>query len=385
MRIIFVILIILTASCEMYGQELSRCFTICDKESKAPIENVHVFIPGTTYGTTSDNNGVAKLDYVGISNEDLLFSHISYDSKYLGKRHYTIWKNCDTLFLNPNQLNLEEIEIVAKRTRKWEKQFKKFKKHFLGETRAAGECEILNPQVLRFKEVDGELHAGAVDLIEVRNNYLAYEIQYYLTGLILEKDGSVRYQGKALFKDIITVDNAVEIKENREKVFKQSSKDFFQHLIRGELGNGRFELSIVKLENNRFELISTPQPKDILKHDTITGNTRLYFPYFLSIQDKTTKVFRQGRINDQPFLGTGKFINTQSEGRQGFDYVVSDLYKISQYLEIDPYGNILNSEDVKEYGFWASQKIADMLPFTYGVKAEFLSGNKPDTNFNELK
>ena len=46
--------------------------------------------------------------------------------------------------------------------------------------KAASNCKILNPEVLRFEETDGTLWVKAIDHIHIENDYLGYTIRFWL-------------------------------------------------------------------------------------------------------------------------------------------------------------------------------------------------------------
>ncbi|MFK5971474.1 MAG: hypothetical protein QM487_15340, partial [Candidatus Marithrix sp.] len=62
--------------------------------------------------------------------------------------------------------------------------------YILGEGKAAANCKILNPEVLRFEEKNGALRVKAIDLLHIENDYLGYTIRFWLEELSIKVDGS---------------------------------------------------------------------------------------------------------------------------------------------------------------------------------------------------
>ena len=58
--------------------------------------------------------------------------------------------------------------------------------------------------------------------------------------------------------------------------------------------------------------------------------------------------------------------STQSLGAN-LQNEVSRLYKIEPYLLFDERGNIINKSAVREYGYWAEQRLASTLPIDYNA------------------
>jgi len=52
--------------------------------------------------------------------------------------------------LDPKVNQLKELKVVSLKYKEWEKYYSIFKQEFLGSTRNASKCEILNPEVLDF-------------------------------------------------------------------------------------------------------------------------------------------------------------------------------------------------------------------------------------------
>ena len=77
-------------------------------------------------------------------------------------------------------------------------------------------------------ESDGAIITTAVAPIEIRNEYLGYDIKYHLTRLEISGNGSVEYLGRAQFIDRSTDANRKEVETNRMNTYLNSPKYFLK-------------------------------------------------------------------------------------------------------------------------------------------------------------
>ncbi len=350
----------------LYSQRINLDFYVYNQATKQPISDVHTFLVNTTYGAVSDTNGRIQLKIPQVITEDLLISHISYDVQNLGYQQYRRIGKADTIWLVPNNFDVSEVVVTAKRNNNWKKNYKKFKKVFLGNDKVADKCHILNPEVLRFSEENGTLTATAVDLLQIQNDFLGYEINYLLTRLTLKENGSSEYLGQAIFKDIATESNKADLEKNRIATYQNSPKFFFYHLIQNTLAANNLEMELVTLEDNIFKPYKMPTRAEILQKSMQDDTYLVRFPEFLKVVNKNNKEVHHETIGVRAGgLESQKFSSSAAETQLRIEYATSHLFKIAPAILLNKFGNILNTKDVKEYGFWANQRVAYQLPFDY--------------------
>ena len=348
------------------SQRIQLDFYLFNQENKQPIADAHAFLVNTTYGTVSNKQGHIQLRIPQAITEDMLISHISYDIQNLVYINYQRIGKGDTLWLTPNNFDVSEVVVTAQRNNKWKKNYKKFKKVFLGADKASEKCRIINPEVLRFSEEKGKLIATAVDLLAIENNFLGYEINYFLTRLSIESDGSSEYLGKAIFKDITTDKNRKKIEENRLKTYQNSPKFFFFHLIHNTLAANKMEMEFAELEDNIFITTKVPSKEEVIQKSVRDDTYLVQFPNFLKVVNKNEKEVRHETLGVRPGgLESQKFSSSSAEEQLRVEYATSYLFKIAPTLILNKFGNILNTKAIKEYGFWANQRVAHQLPFDY--------------------
>lgn len=337
-----------------------------NRNTKAPIEGVHAFFINSTFGSVSTQKGEITLFRPSQLKQDLIFTHIGYESLVLSYTDYKQMSLKDTVYLNPHGIDLDMVVVEGNRNRTWKKRYKRFKKAFLGEEKAANKCKIGNPETLQFEERGGNLIATATDLISIQNNYLGYDINFHLESFTLSKDGSLIYHGQARFIESQD-DVPKKVEQNRKKAFDRSSKNFYQALINDDLEARGLSMSLVRYHGGNFIETLEPNREQILSLDTATGNFHITFSEFLQVTNKNIKEIIYTEI---PGVSSGlesRRFNSPKGSESGKRIpATSQVYKVSESIVLDKYGNVLNPESVREYGFWAKERMATMLPFDYG-------------------
>jgi len=358
--------------------------TIMDQEGGLAIEGAHVFVLNTSFGAISDSNGNVRFEIPYSLTESIVISHISYVNLYLPATKYRSFSGSTQVFLESNGMSLDEITIVGSRDKEWKKNFKVFKNAFLGQDKAAGKTKILNPEVLRFEKNDGALSATAVDLLQISNQHLGYAIDFLLNKLIVEADGSSQYNGFAKFSPFEDDKDIDKYEERRIKTFEKSRRHFLLSLIKNRTVEEEYEISFLQYNNAQFTLLSNPNPDSLITFDAERGTFMLNFQEFLNVKNKRLKL----NINKANEGGGNVFRNQYVDGPSAMErpkkqFAQSQLYKVTPLLEIDTFGHILKEEYVKEYGYWAEQRVASLLPWDYGI--QFSPSKNSTTNIESFK
>ena len=61
--------------------QMEVSFKIINSESSSPIEEAHIFVSNTSLGTISDSNGKATLNLPKGVNEDIVITHVNFNTK----------------------------------------------------------------------------------------------------------------------------------------------------------------------------------------------------------------------------------------------------------------------------------------------------------------
>ena len=361
-------LILLLISLNVNSQFIDLDIRIVEEETKTPISDAHIFVSNSSFGAISGNDGSIKLTIPNGLKEDLIISHVSYDPKVLSYAKMLKLEKGDTLLLSPNGINMDEIVVTQKRSKTWKKNLKRFTEAFIGSGKSASKCKIINPEVLRFNSSQNNFVATAIDILSIQNDHLGYQVEFLLENLKIDKNGSMKYTGHANFIDISTAKNQKKINKNRIGTYNRSPKHFFEHLINDDLDKGKYKIRTVRYNNGVFDEIMTPKTEDILHYDSISRHYLLIFDEFLEIKHLGFKVLDDFNMGvRQGGLESSRFNSTQHGSSDRISYPVSLLYKLTPALIINQFGNVVNHKAVQEYGFWATQRMAQRLPMDYGI------------------
>ncbi|MFT4533263.1 MAG: hypothetical protein ACJA1A_001783 [Saprospiraceae bacterium] len=359
------------------AQVRSLEFVIVDKITNLPIQDAHVFIGNATFGSITDDGGKCHFDIPEDVTKELIVSHISYDLVVLQYSKYITLEDFDTIFLNPNGIDFNEVVIEGKRAKQWKKNYRKFSNAFIGKGKRASLCEIKNPEVLRFANEDGVFKATAIDILKIKNHYLGYDVDFLLKELTIEKDGSMKYFGYPKFTDRSLTTNSIEIEENRKEAYEKSISHFLLNLVADNLTEAKYKIRLKRYTGSEFKDVSSPLIADLVFLDSLSGLHDIIYKDYLEVKHLGIR-----EPIDNSFgmaLGgveSGVFGSNYQGAGTRIGNPISMLYKSSPSLIVDKYGQILNQKKVQEYGYWAEQRISDLLPFDYGFALEYNS-SKP--------
>ncbi len=353
-----------------FSQAFETKILVVDEFSN-PIEGAHVFILNSTIGEITDTQGKCVLRWPKDLAHQIVISHIGYENVNIGSELLKTSSEIFSVTLKINNNAFSEVVLIAKRDSRWRKNYKLFRKILLGEDKAADKCEILNPEVIRFNNDDGIFRAYADEAIKIRNHYLGYDITFILEELVEEPDGSSHYIGESKFADLHPVNVPGNIRKRRERSYISSRRHFFKNLIEQRAKEQGYEFSISKYHSGGFIELSRPNSQELLKFDSLSGFYHLYFPEFLCVDNKRVKVVDEISTKEVNSMESQRRINSSQTGEDfRMSFASSQLYKLSSYLILDVYGNVYNSTDLKEYGYWAKLRLGSMLPLDYKLEIE---------------
>src|SRR5690606_7482254 len=102
-------------------------------------------------------------------------------------------------------IELDEALIIPLSEEKWKQYYNQFIALFLGQNKAAKDCEILNPKSLRFNYDPDNLvlTARATEPIKIQNKFLGYNIDYDLADFSMDYRNQFQYvAGTSLFTEM---------------------------------------------------------------------------------------------------------------------------------------------------------------------------------------
>lgn len=358
---------------ELNAQQISISGKVIDASDKQPLPFCNVFISNTTIGVNSDDNGVFKFNNVDLLEFELAFTYVGYKNftkKIVAKPGEQINLLIE---LSPSDNLLSEIEVKSKRDKKWERQLKKFKSSFFGESDFAKKCEIENAWVLNFEENDGKFTASADQALKIKNNSLGYNLLLILKEFELEKD-KYKIATNVQFIEMEPNNKSALEKflENRRESYKNSPAFLFKSILENKSTQNGFTFfkerpSFVNLRGDFFQAEVGKSVDEFLVVDMVgMGKTpltkRIYIPENLEIHNQSLK--------------------TDTRLYSDIDYAVSWMSVRGNNVYFDEKLNIINKQDIVVSGEMNSLRISGLLPLDFNVELDindsyFLKFEKP--------
>ncbi|MEM8558557.1 MAG: carboxypeptidase-like regulatory domain-containing protein [Bacteroidota bacterium] len=198
---------------------------------RQPIPGASVFLAQTQRGTITDRDGRYQLTRVPLGAHRLVASSAGFET---GTEDLVLRREGETKTVNFRLRGLElgEVVVEADRDEKWQRQYERFERRFLGETANAEQTEILNPFVVDFEERLGMLKASAREPLVIENRALGYRIRYSLTAFEAEPNRNF-FTGEPLFEEMEPEDGIqrAQWEANRRKAYLGSPRHLLRSLV----------------------------------------------------------------------------------------------------------------------------------------------------------
>jgi hypothetical protein len=371
------------------------------EDDERPVYGAQVFLNGTSRSVVSDKTGRFSITGLAAGSYELVVSLLGY--KPYSRQIRIEKENVElrvTLHFNPTALK----EVVIQPDLHRAENFEIFKKHFLGESGNARQCRILNPEVLNLiydqKERAMEADSGGEFLI-IENRALGYQVKYLLTDFRLHfPTGMLTYLGKTVFEDLKGSRARINRwHRSRERAYLGSAQHFLASVFNGTVYKEGYEIQ---------KLIRTPnseRPSDSVIASNIRRFSRVEngvviqgnndsVNYWVN-KRKLPKVIQyliKGRVSTDSLLTTVTdnmkelrfedclyVIYTGEREPPEFNvwngtipkpldqpnFQVSVITRNIGSLEIDRQGNLADPMAVFYEGYWAFEKVGDMVPSDY--------------------
>lgn len=283
------ILLLLILQINLYAQS-DRCIIsgyVLDKETQEPLIGVNVFVSGTLWGASTDNNGYFQIKNVIAGNHVVVASMVGYEVK---TRNLQLEKGEEfKVYFNlvPTVYDFDEVNVVSERPREWFEYLKYFKLFFLGQSEYAWGCTISNEFQINFTIRNRRLIATCSKPISVVNRGLGFRVDCVLRDFYYDfSNNSLHYVFQPKFVELINR-NKEEFDdwlENRERAHLGSLHHFLVSLIKGTYKEeGYFIWLTDNPEENKLpeETISADS---ILTKDPVNEKYTLKFEKYLQVK-----------------------------------------------------------------------------------------------------
>lgn len=228
-----------------YGQS-TLSGKIIDQKTGEPVPFASVFFAHTTVGTASLVDGTFTLSRFPDGKYDLVVEVVGFKSHKqpleFQQGQYRI-----EITLEQDNVHLDSITVIADQS---DKQYLPvFTRFFVGDSRSAKSCKILNPEVLHFyfDSKRNYLSVSARKPVQVLNPELGYKVHYTLERFGLDfTSGAKVMQGSPRFEELPFTnrkDSAAREKK-RNSAYQGSMFHFMRALYLDKLEDERFRLLI---------------------------------------------------------------------------------------------------------------------------------------------
>lgn len=341
-------------------------------DTDAPIMDANVFIAGSTLGSASDEKGRFEIDGVPPGTFDVVASFIGYDV-HTRRIRVTDAPVSDVVFrLEPKFIQGPTLEITASEKKEWQHNLEEFKRLFLGETENASHCKIENPFILDFRNDDKGFRAFATEPVVIINNALGYKLSVVLQ-MFHNVGDMLRYAGIPRFERLPVEKDWQERvwRRNRLKAYRGSLRHFiatvckFHDLAQQQDDAIPDQNYLHERGYDGFKAFQVENP---------WGKRKIYNAEIADV----TQFVRGGNLANERKLSFSNFFDvTYIEEMEESHYrMVRNEYRGIEpqrsliTLNVDTLivtttGRIETPFGVRTYGYWAWEKIAEMLPFDY--------------------
>ncbi|WP_114793295.1 carboxypeptidase-like regulatory domain-containing protein [Niabella yanshanensis] len=223
---------------------------VTDKESGAALQGISVYINNTTYSTQTQKDGSFRLSNIPLSNFELVFSSVNYETQTLGIDIRTPIAPLNIQMQKSTAL-LNEVVVTANVDKNgWAQYGTTFSKDFLSYSSFAQQCKIVNYPSIRFRRIkkDNILKAYSKEPLKIKNNALGYELTYWLneyehqfaTQLVL-------YQGNTQFNEMRGSKRKMQHwDKNRQIAYRGSLTHFIRSVYEGNTKEEGFVVNLIK-------------------------------------------------------------------------------------------------------------------------------------------
>ena len=316
---------------------------VVDDSTGAPLPLANIFVSNSSIGTAANAEGKFELHGVPIGTQQIFASIVGYQPSSFTAHLSDSLVHVVEFRLKARPVQMPGVDVEEKDPVEWKANLGRFVRAFFGSTPNAASCKIVNPQVLDFSwdEAASKLVATAREPLEIQNLALGYHFQCVLV-LFTNSPQSFQYLGFAGFREL-TPQSAAEAdrwKANRRLAYYGSKRHFLQALLKKSLKEEGFEVNGVRREWLASAL-SRPFGYSI-DATTLISSGDMPYEKKLVFQDLLEVVYtRAGKTQISLLEMNGMSVSIFTNG-----------------LTANPLGLYL-------YGYWATQRGAEMLPLNY--------------------
>lgn len=335
---------------------------IIDEATKLPLQGASVFAENTTIGTATDNDGVfhLKLPNGGYS---IVITFTGYQTET--KRVTTADAGNEIVVeIKKKEKSLEEFVVrsTSEVADGLEKYGDFFLENFIGKTANSKQCILKNKEALKFYYYRRakRLKILATEPLIIENEALGYTIKYELDSFVHEYNTQVSlYTGYPLFQEMesSSIDQLLRWNAARKVAYNGSILHFMRSMYQKKLKEEGFEIQLIMKNGDK----ETPL---VLKE--------FYTPMNYQRDDSSNTVEILPRQKDVAIIykneeSSSLYVAANPEASPKFQLSVVSFLP-GESLDIEQNGFYYEQNDITITGYWAWEKVADMLPYDFKEK-----------------
>ncbi len=375
------------------------------RDKKDGLPGASIYLSGYKIATVADNDGKFKLSNLKPGSYDLLVQIVGYlpysKSVIIADQSVQV-----DLVLKENVAQLDEVTVRADPNR--QKYINQFKEFFIGKTPNALQCRILNPQVLNvdFDITKSTLTVSTTEFLIVENKALGYRLKYMLDHFEFNsRTHIIYYSGHPFFEELkASAAKKKNYSAAREIAYYGSSQHFFRSLYANKTKEEGFIINkMVKIPNpNRYpeylinanlEKLNTLPEKTGIRKTAGKIDTALFsfwtkqkemprtidkFSRAEVLTDTLVHDFNQNlkyiSYTDALLIQYTKEKESLAYSNTGFwifrpldvpENEISVANLMGEGVRFYENGGIYDSRSLLFEGYWAYEKVADMVPMDY--------------------
>ncbi|MGH7495522.1 MAG: carboxypeptidase-like regulatory domain-containing protein [bacterium] len=337
---------------------------VFDAETNLPLPNAQVFIDKSLIGCITDSSGHFQLLKVPAGNFEVVASLIGYEVQ---KKEITIsgdFKGELVFELRPTVLQGPEVLVTAQGDKQWRHDLEKFTLLLLSNTKNGREIRIQNAHFLAFSENEaGQFLAVARAPLIIENLALGYRLDFLLTDFVATSQ-NLRYAGYTRFEELVpqSPEQNRSWQKNRQRAYQGSLRHFLATICDTTSRLDR------RLKEQGFEVFSF---KHAWERETKRVAEPVNWKTFFGPSKNSNEVY----LSFPDYLGVKYLYESEERNFLRHHQIERDpqaqesWIKLEQSLvKVDRTGRYLGDTAIIKCGYWAWERLADMLPFEYKLE-----------------
>ncbi|AXG73172.1 carboxypeptidase-like regulatory domain-containing protein [Flavobacterium arcticum] len=346
-----------------YSQTLSGY--VYDEKENLPLQGAFVYLDGTTLSASTDSLGYFKIIAKQKFSTDLVVSYIGFSNFKVSNPYQYI--NPIKILLREEVTKLDAV-VISREASPFsrEEMLKVFRENFLGTSKAARSCRITNEDavVFHFDKNSNILYAKSIEPLQIRNNYLEYNVQFDLTdfgirykAMTLERcyQRAVYFSGTTSYKDISKGNAAYK---QRIEAYLGSIPHLMRTLVSNSWVNQKFKLYVNGMEADPQKYFKITDTLGVKKVTVIQGSNKAK-PLNINTSGETVEDLKKKQEAYLKKQGVINFTVRYNGNEESYFTCPTGIFYVDTNGQYFPISNL------RFEGYMSQFKVADMLPADY--------------------